>query len=202
MVNDHTEDKWNLPEALLSPEKIEEAAAAQMELALRVNSPFANKTSADIQRFNAGILIGETEKLLEAIPLEDLHTTAREQYAEALAEVGNFQKAAEITKDDQRSAHYNEIWKAVWLDDDEQCECPHQVFANEKRNNLFAEAEVWSPKHNREMSVVKCTSCGHRNVRPLPDSIRKERELRKQNVQLVSGRSHEEAKQILIARRR
>jgi hypothetical protein len=200
MVNDYTEEKWNLPEALLSPEKIAEAAAAQKELALRVNSPYANKSSADIQRFNAGILITETEKMLEAIPLADLHSTTREQYAEALAETGQFDKAAEITNDPQKAEYYNSIWNAVWLDDAGQCDCPQKVFGQEKRNNLFAEAQVWSLKHNREMSVVKCGSCGHRNVRPLPDSIRKEREIRKRNVQLTTGRSHEEAKQIIRSR--
>jgi hypothetical protein len=198
MVNDHTEDKWNLPDALLSPEKIAEAAAAQKELALRVNSPYANKTSADIQRFNAGILITETEKLLEAIPLEDLHSTVREQYAEALAETGNFQKAAEATSIEAKSEFYDSLWDAVWKDDEERCDCAHQEFVNgQRKNNIFAESQVWSLKHNREMSVIKCGSCSHRNVRPLPDSIQKERALRRRVIELTSGRSKEEAKSIL-----
>jgi hypothetical protein len=137
MVNDYTEEKWNLPEALLSPEKIAEAAAAQKELALRVNSPYANKSSADIQRFNAGILITETEKMLEAIPLEDLHSTAREQYAEALAETGQFDKAAEITNDPQKAEYYNSIWNAVWLDDAEPVRLPSESLRPGKAKQPF-----------------------------------------------------------------
>lgn len=187
--------RYNLPLELLTPDKLEAAALEQRRLAEVVNSPYSNKSPQDIQRFNAGIIIKETEAMLAITP--KLSAPAREQYAEALAEVGYFEHAAKVTKDKDKRQYFKEIWKAVLRPDHEKCKCLKTDFNGVRKNNLYAESEVWSHKHNKRMPVVKCNTCGHRNVTALPESIQKERDIRKRNLSYVTGKTHEDAKKIL-----
>lgn len=190
--------KYDLPAELLTKERLEAAALEQRRLAEVVNSPYSGKSPQDIQRFNAGIVVRETEAMLLAIPLKKLSQPTREQYAEALAEIGHFEHAAKVTKNKDRRKDYKSIWKAILKDDTERCKCLKTDFNGVRKNNLFAELEVWSLKHGRRMPLIRCNICGHRNVKNLPESIAKEREIRQRNRRFVSGKTHDDAKSILI----
>jgi hypothetical protein len=183
--------KYDLPKELLTDERLEAAAIEQRQLAERINSPYAHKSPQDIQRFNASILVKE------AAQTGKLHPVAREQYAEALAELGHFDAAAKATRDKDKRKYYREISQAVNKPDGERCKCPRAKFGDVKKNNLFAEAEVWSQKHGKLMPVVRCNTCGHRNVTNLPESIAKEREQRARVRSYVSGKTHADAIEIL-----
>lgn len=187
------QEKWQLPAELLTPERLEAAEREQRELASRINSPFAHKTPQDIQRFNAGIITQEIEQYLKTVSIEQVPPIIRDQYAEALGELGYFQKAADWCVSEVHKEQYQAFADAVWLADDKTCKCQPE----NGLNNLYAECQVFSLKHNRVMSVVKC-KCGFRNVRNLPESIRKEREIRKRNLALVTGKTKEEARQVLM----
>lgn len=189
--------KYDLPAELLTPEKLEAAQQEQRRLAESVNSPYANKSPQDIQRFNAWIIVREVEEMLKSLSLDELSPPAREQYAEALAETGHFGTAARVTKDGAKREFYDDLWQAVLKDDDDICTCPKTDFGGVKKNNRFAEAEVWSHKHDRMMPVIRCNTCGHQNVTALPASIAKERDTRKRNVAFTTGRTLEDARQII-----
>lgn len=188
--------KAELPAELLSEERLAASAIEQKRLAEVVNSPFSNKTPQDIQRFNAGIIIAETEKMLEAIPLADMHEVARNIYAEALVTTGEFAKAAEAAASPEHAEFYKAIVEAIKKDDGERCECQPDKVGEKYVNHQFVEAEIWSVFHNRQMPIIKCNKCGHRNVKSLPQAIAKERELRAKVKAYTAGKPHEEARNI------
>lgn len=184
---------WTLPEKLLSKEHLEQSAALQKELAVRVNSPFASKTAKDIEMFNARILIKE----LEAYP--KLNPVSREYLAESCASIGEYKKAASITKNKAHKKRRLELWEAVWKDDEDSCQCEDRKFGDTLVNNESVSEDVFSLKHLKIMPAVRCSNCGDLNVKPLPGRIAKERGLRKQAISQVSGMKPEDAKAQLIA---
>lgn len=186
---------YSLPAELLTPEKLEAAELEQRRLAQVVNSPYSGKSPQDIQRFNASITIKEVQEM--GLSIAEMSPPMREQYAEALAEIGNYEWAAQVTAEPERQEIYQAIWDAIISDDGDKCECVSADFNGVRKSHLFAEGDVWSHKHGKLMPIIRCNQCGHRNVRSLPASIAKERDARKRARSYVAGKSHEDAKQIL-----
>ena len=105
---------------------------------------------------------------LEQQPLKSLGRHLREQYAEALAITGQYDKAAKITKDDDKKREYKAVWKAIWLDDDKDCKCidtdtvdmidgrPQKVTYSRK----FQVNRIFSHKHNNFVRLERCNRCG------------------------------------------
>ena len=146
----------------ITPEKQAEIDAEQAKLAERFDA-----TGRVYDRAYAVI------KESEPIPLKDMTPIQRENYAEALADVGKFKEAAKVTRIEERKAYFKAVNKAVWLDDDKRCRCrdtktvvlegnqPTEV----EYDRHFAVREIFSEKHGKRVNLYKCNSCGLLNAR-------------------------------------
>lgn len=108
--------------------------------------------------------------------LERLELTAhqRQDKAEALANLGRFDEAAELGT--SQSDFYREVWDAVWKDDGDSCDCPEfkarGLVAEEGRvkersiilGKWFTLREVYSVKHGQICPLKRCSKCGYLNV--------------------------------------
>jgi len=199
-IDGDPDKKYDIPDSLNWEKFTDEQKAAveleQRRLAEVVNSPFSNKTAKDIERFNAGIIIEETQQILQAIPLDEMPEIVRDTYAEALASVGKFGEALSAVCCSEKQAFYEAVIKAIDIDDAERCECNAEKVGDRYINPRYVEAEVWSVKHGKQMPVIRCNKCGHRNVQPLPKSIADERAMRAKVRAYTTGKSHEEARNI------
>lgn len=95
----------------------------------------------------------------------------RRKLAEALAMQGRYNEAVEVSPDDDTTAHYQEIATAIVLPDDARCECP-DVEGTQDGVELsitprFVSQRIFSTQHNSVVDLVKCSTCGHSNARPL-----------------------------------
>jgi hypothetical protein len=103
---------------------------------------------------------------------------------ESLLQLGEFEKAAEYFADDDRKAHALALHEAMNIDDDENCDCPDDRIEidtggrEHKFDNRFREQTIFSKKHGRPMSVIRCNLCGFRNIQEIPDSIKAGQEIR------------------------
>jgi len=194
IIKGDTDGKWELPAGLLTKEHLAKSQAMQDDLAQRVNSPFASKSTKDLEMFRAGILIKELEPLMQAGVISAID---REYLAESYASIGEYAKASQATANDANKERWEAIWNAVFLDDAEKCNCPDAQHDGGRTNNQGVEENVFSLKHLKVMPVIKCSICGHRNVAQLPSRISKERSHRQLSIAAVSGMKPEDAKATL-----
>lgn len=194
------EQKYDIPDGLdyekFTSEQRQAVELEQKRLAEVVNSPFSNKSAKDIERFNAGIIIREMKDILKAVPIEQMPDIARDIYAEALASTGCFSDAAKVVCCEDKKAFYESIIEAIDKDDAARCECNADKTGDRYINPRYVEAEVWSNKHGKQMPVIRCNKCGHRNVQPLPKAIADERAIRAKVRSYTSGKPHEDARNI------
>lgn len=205
----HSEDKWELPEALkiTNPDVLARADAMQSELALRVNSPFGHLNPQEQERANAAVMIehlkGDLERVKTqltdtdgATPKQELEDAVHQisaRLAEAYASLGRFDLAAEIEPREETRAEYVEILEAINRPDDEWCGCAP--------GRDFVLRNVFSLKHGRVMFARKCGGCKTVNVTSLPPHLANERAHRAQARGLVGEKTPDEAKAILTAQR-
>jgi len=121
MANDDKE-QWHLPAALriTNPKVAEEAAQMRLELARRINSPFARLTPEEFALARATARIEHLEQALLMVQAEERNTRGKEsrrqlaearagllaRIAENLAVLGQYDLAAAVHPDPGHQAEY------------------------------------------------------------------------------------------------
>lgn len=114
-------------------------------------------------------------RLLEATARENLARAngndelPKSQLADALAMQGRYVEAADLHPDEARKAHFENVVRALQMDDSEKCDCEDNK-AEVKGVELsltprFEAARIFSPTHNAVVSLITCAKCGHANAR-------------------------------------
>lgn len=221
------QEKWQLPEPLrltddkreVIAERLAAAEAAQARLVARAQSPFARLSPAEFERATAARVVEEyraTLEVLDALILkgERLKRPTRKergglrvalearpaiaaQLAEAYATTGRYDLAAEVTPDRDQKALYLRIWRAIWRDDAHWCACPPPLAGG---THTFVRQDIFSVRHDREMPLLKCSSCPCLNVTPLPAALVEQRALRATARQLAGDLKPDDAKAVLLER--
>jgi hypothetical protein len=86
--------------------------------------------------------------------------------------IGQFEMAAALTTCRHQRKTYREKVRSVSRDDDEWCE--HPFFQNDNgliTQNAVRESDVYSERHGRVVSTVRCRICGFRNTMVLPREL-------------------------------
>lgn len=187
-LNMDVEGRWHLPEKLdasLTPEVLERAQADRKKWEAQAASPFARVGPREAMRAKAVRDVEDLKTQLRAlneavgqglvtgVEYDDAvarSLAVRQMLAEAYALTGRFDSASEIEPDRAEGARYADIWEAVWKDDTEECPCEDPKGAVPVGRH-FNEQHVWSAKDNREVALVKCSKCGHRNAKPLSGEL-------------------------------
>lgn len=97
----------------------------------------------------------------------------REQYAEALAITGQYEKAAAVTQDPDKKKEWKTAWKAVWREDSDSCDCEDTetvVMEKGKPKKIklspkFVVKRIFSHKHNDFVNLEACNKCHFKNAR-------------------------------------
>lgn len=213
MTETRENERWTLPESLdlnKSPELLAKTREWQRELSVQANSPFARLSPQEHARAQALRMIPDLENALRSLKeeiakstlvsggdspsLRDAHESEgvlQARLAEAHAQTGRYDLAASI---DPRPAHRDEwqsIMEAVLRDDDETCQCAP--------GREVVELDVFSVKHNRVMSLIKCSGCAGRNVKVMPRELSLQRAHRAKAAELVGNAAPSDAAAILRA---
>lgn len=140
------------------------------------------------------ILIEENKTILSALLLqlkntvsispryraiEEIINLKAEETADAYAEIGEFELAAKFSTNADKKKLFKNCLKALALPDEAHCEhAKYKLVEGTKQQNYFREKDVFSPAHNRFVSVIKCNECDFRNIRPLPEDLAQLSEMR------------------------
>jgi hypothetical protein len=135
--------------------RLVENDAVQAERRQRFDTASPTSSAKDIHRSKALTTI---QTLMAA---GELTYSQREQFAEAEATLGNFNKAAIWWP--ERTELYQKYWDAVWLPDDEWCEHPD--------DHKYIKEYVWSVKEGCEMPMLACAICHIWNVLDAPQHL-------------------------------
>lgn len=199
MTETRENERWSLPESLdlnKSPELLAKTLEWQRELHVRANSPFARLSPQEHARAQAMRMIPDLQNSLNSIADDEESAlegkkVLQSRLAEAYAQTGRYDLAASI---DPRPAHRDEwqsVMEAVVRDDDESCQCAP--------GKEVVELDVFSVKHNRVMSLIKCSGCGLRNVKVIPRELAQQRAHRVKAAELVGNAAPNDAAAILRA---
>jgi hypothetical protein len=144
------------PRSILSPVEQKVAFARNRETAIR----------AGIE----SLLSSSDENRAELVDRE------MERLAEVLAEQGRYGEALLVAPEGARAGEYRSLIEAIERPDTEECGCPDEVNEQQGPHPIrlprhYVHDHVWSYKHQKEMPVIRCSLCGHLNVRPLPGHI-------------------------------
>lgn len=156
--------EFNFPVWLAGTPEEQAAEKTRQELA---RASFTRARMTEAER-----LIGRGQ-LLEQAARANLHRAktplAASQLAEALAMQGRYVEAAEIHPDESRKAHFENMVRALEMDDAEKCSCEdNKTEMNGIELSLtprFEAQKIFSPIHNDLVSVIVCSKCGHMNAR-------------------------------------
>lgn len=214
MPREETE-KWELPEALriTDPTVLAQSEAMRVDLAQRVNSPFARLSPQEQERARAAVMVDDLNRRLTYVDhqineiemvdgndsqanklqeLREARIAISAQLAEMYAALGRFDLAAEVTPQLEARAEYVEILEAINRDDEAwDCQCAP--------GRDFIKKEVFSLKHNRMIPVRKCSGCEEMNAAALPEHLAEQRAHRAKARELVADKTTEEAKAALMA---
>lgn len=212
--------KWNLPECYqLTPEMLKRSDDDQAALARRAASPYDSMSPQEYYRATSvkiaeelrdtienlkkqagSVLIGGDGDLAE---IQAAIIALSHKRAERLAAVGRYDLAREIEPNEQYRKEYERILDAIWRDDDETCECDvhrgsgsHTGIAVSQR---VAALDVYSMKHGRMVSLMKCNHCGFLNAIDTPEDIIKMRAHRSRAHGIAAGLSIADAAKALTA---
>jgi hypothetical protein len=120
------------------------------------------------------ISVRETIHLLEGEPESDLKqqrlTTALDRLSELFAEQGRYEEAIEVTPNDARREHFQQILSAIQNIDGETCDCPPEMIVDRKKNTNFRQpamqnlGQVVSLDHGRLVRLKVCRMCNFVNA--------------------------------------
>ena len=103
------------------------------------------------------------------------------ELAAAYAELGRYDKAAELEPDVHQRVEYDSILLAVWRHDSDWCRHPEK--------HQYAERDIFSIKIDADAVLLRCNECGFRNVRSIPEHIAAGRSKRENARVLYGGRA-------------
>jgi hypothetical protein len=199
-----------LPDYLkLTPEKI--AKIREQQDRLRAQAQARGRLSPEARQMQLGMAHEKSARtdveMLEA-ELRDSKESdpdkvarldhARSRLAEALGQQGRYNEAAEVEPGEEKQAHYEAMWDAVWRDDDETCPCEPFIDGDLSLTHDHVAEEVISQKHgNKRMPAIRCNSegCGFINVRPLTLELQQRQRAQTQAADLMRGESAERLRQ-------
>jgi hypothetical protein len=127
---------------------------------------------------------------LEALRDSDgLTGDQHEILAEAYAETGRYDLAAETTQKADSREVYTRYWDAMNLPDDDWC--PHH------EKHKYVKEIVYSFKHGQEMPMLACNVCDIWNVADMPEVLEAARKRRAEVRHATKGMSIEQVKTFL-----
>lgn len=146
-----------------SPSALPKLTKAQLAINSEQQEIWARQhpTQGDKRAMNAQARIKELEEL------NVLTQDQREKLAEAYAVVGQFEKAANTTADENKQAKWREAWKAVWKS--KSCKCP-EVMTNDAQGRPYQVTQqhpvrmIFSHKENKEVLLSRCIQCGNLTI--------------------------------------
>ena len=119
--------------------------------------------------------VSETDKKY----LEELIILKGEETCDALCDIGEFELAQQFTLNPRKKELLQTYKTAMELDDEAHCGHPKYILTDGvKTNNYFREKDIFSPKHGRIVSIVRCNECQFRNIRPLPEDLARASQIR------------------------
>lgn len=211
--------RWEMPEPLrvdVDPERLAAADAAQAELARKAQSPFLTLSPSESERERAGraaVHISAALTMLRAAMKQhrarrrpsrrqrlefaeacEAERALARRLAEAHAEAGRYDLAADAEDRPAVKDFYRRVWAAVWRDDADDCPCPST------HEHQYALKDIFSVNHGREVALVGCNDCGFLNVKAAPEHLQAARAHRSAAAALVAGLPPEDAKRILESR--
>jgi len=111
---------------------------------------------------------------------------SRSQLAEGMAMQGRYEEAAEHAPNAEMKAHFEAITAAIEMDDWEKCDCG-DIEGNVDGVNVtitprYVAKEVFSQKHGKVVSLVRCSICGHTNAREPRSRLLTQSSASRQNI--------------------
>jgi hypothetical protein len=183
------EEKWQIPGQYRVDERPDLLAAAdeqQKQWAEQVNSPLAVQTPRARLRVRAFGIVRDLEALRDS---DGLTGDQHEILAEAYAETGRYDLAAETTQKADSREVYTRYWDAMNLPDDDWC--PHH------EKHKYVKEIVYSFKHGQEMPMLACNVCDIWNVADMPEVLEAARKRRAEVRHATKGMSIEQVKTFL-----
>lgn len=190
----------------------------QSRLAARFASPHARPSSQEIFRARSvqraeevrvaierldqqigSILIGADEGDLAELQAAKL--ALKHKRAEFLAAHGRYDLAFQEEPNAQYREHYLSILDAVYRDDAEHCGCPDMRGSGEHANitvpSFNAKEDIWSLRHGRMITLMKCTKCDFLNAIDTPQHVKNLRSHRANAARMAGKMSIEDAARVL-----
>jgi hypothetical protein len=141
--------------------------ATQMLLLEEINALMRTKFAARRAAMAAGDQLKREE-------LDRTIAALSEKASKAHFELGNFEMAANHTRDPQRRRNARAHARAMAIDDDAHCEHPkYKQEGDHRYPNYFRERDIYSERHGKIVSVIKCNEpgCQFRNIKELPEDL-------------------------------
>lgn len=185
-------EQFASPHARPSSQEIFRARSVQRAEELR-------DTIARIDQDIGQVLTGVAEGDLSELQAAKL--ALRHRRAENLAAHGRFDLAFELEPEADYREHYLAILDAIYRDDSEHCGCGDIRGSGEHANltvpSFNAKEDIWSLRHGRMITVMKCTTCGFLNAIDTPAHVKELRSHRARAQQLAGKLSPEDALRVL-----
>lgn len=192
----------------------------QATLAVAAASPFGTMSPQDMERARS-VTIAENlrdrlyglNRLLSASivsggnDVDDLQVAriaVRHELAERQAVIGRYDLATENEPDPAYRDEYLAILEAIWRDDEETCDCGEHRGSGQQAEisvpQSYVKMDVFSLKHAKVVSLMKCNKCGFMNAVDTPAEISRMRAHRARAQQLAGHLGPEEAGNLLRQR--
>ena len=173
--------KWlqRTPDELIEEGKVQELCRASFG---------RGRLTAEERLVGRGALLEETARGNLAAGDADV---SRTHLAHAMAMQGRYEEAAEHAPIPEMKAHYGAIVAAIEMDDSEKCSCP-DIEGNVDGVDVsitprYAAKEVFSQKHKKVVSLIRCISCGHTNAREPRSRLLTQNSVSRQNLAAANG---------------
>lgn len=107
----------------------------------------------------------------------------RNDTAEWMSSIGRFDDALKLAVVGEQKELLNSYLKAEALDDDQWCEHPIFEYVDGQPSQIaYREFNFFSESHARQISMMRCNTCGFRNAKDLDVELRKLSEHRREVV--------------------
>lgn len=176
----------NLPKFL---ERTDEELAEEAKVQEIRRASFSRaKLTPEERLVGRGALLEETARGNLAAGDSEISET---QLSEALAMQGRYIEAAKHAPIPEMKEHYEAISAAIEMDDDEKCPC-EDIEGNVEGVDIsitprFTAKEVFSQRHGKAVSLIRCVKCGDTNAREPRSRLLTQNATSRQNVAAANG---------------
>jgi len=136
--------------------------------------------------------------------LQKARTTLKHRRAEQLAIHGRYDLAFQEEPQPEYREYYLAVLDAIWREDEARCGCSDHFGSGEHANinvpSWNAKKDVWSIKHGRMVTLMKCSKCPFMNAVDTPAHVREMRAHRARAAQLAGKLSISDAANTLAGR--